>query len=334
MTHWNAAVWRKVSGGSAAMARWLAGHRFVAPVERLLLTNGARHALAVAFGVAARDGRHLLTEAVTYPGVLTLARHAGMAPVAVALDAEGLRPDALDAALADPSRTGGKAVVYVTPTLHNPTTATMGEVRRRAVMAIARAHDALIVEDDVHSSFTPPDLPTLAELAPERTFYVNGLSKRLNPGLRLGLLVAPPRFVEAAASGLDATSTMASAISCVVMERWVLDGTSASIGASIRLEAAARSALARELLPQAVVPTSRPDFHVWLSMPLVAAERLARRAERAGVGVTPPSAVMVDPDDGPAGLRLCLGGPTRRELERALATLADLIAGEGERGGV
>lgn len=316
------------------MARWLADHRFVAPVERLMLSNGAQHALAVAFGVAAREGRRLVTEAVTYPGALTLARHAGTPPVAVALDAEGLRPDALDEALARLSRAGEKGVVYVTPTLHNPTTATMGEGRRREVVAIARARDALIVEDDVYSLFTPPDLPTLAELAPERTFYVNGLSKTLNPGLRLGLLVAPPQLVEAAASGLAATSSMASPISCVVMERWLLDGTATSIGASIRLEVAARSALARRFLPQAILPVSHPGFHTWLPMSLVAAERLARRAERAGVAVTPPSAVMVDPDDGPAGLRLCLGAPTRSDLEQALKTLAGLAAGEGEGGGI
>lgn len=316
------------------IARWLAEHRFSAPVERLILTNGAQHALAVAFAVGAREGRRLVTEAVTYPGALTCARHAAMVTTAVALDGEGMRPDALDEALAGGTRTGHRGVVYVTPTLHNPTTATMGGGRRRDLVAIARAHDALIVEDDVYSLFTPPDLPTLAELAPERTIYVNGLSKTLNPGLRLGLLVAPPRLVEAAAAGLSATSSMAAPIACMVMERWVLDGTAASVGASIRREAATRSALAREILPGVVAPQAHAGFHVWLPMPPVAAERLARRAERAGIGVTPPSAVMVDPDDGPSGLRLCLGVPTRGDLERALAGLRDLIAGEEDRAGV
>lgn len=65
-----------------------------------------------------------------------------------------------------------------------------------------------------------------------------------------------------------------------------------------------------------------------------AREGADRRAERAGVGVTPPSAVMVDPDADPTGLRLCLGAPSRADLERALKTLAGLAAGEGESGGV
>lgn len=43
---------------------------------------------------------------------------------------------------------------------------------------------------------------------------------------------------------------------------------------------------------------------------------------------------MVDPDADPTGLRLCLGAPSRADLERALKTLAGLAAGEGESGGV
>ncbi len=313
------------------MARWLGEHRFAAPVERLILTNGAQHALAVALAVAARDGRRAVTEAVTYPGALTLARHMGEMPIALGLDGEGMLPDALEETLAAVARTGRRAVVYVTPTQHNPTTATMGEARRRQMVALARAHDALIVEDDVYSLFTPPGLPTLAELAPERTFYVNGLSKTLNPGLRLGVLVAPPRLFEAACAGLTATSSMASPISCLVMERWVLDGTAASIGASIRLEAAARSGLARDRLSGVVLSEAGPGFHVWLPMPLLEAERLARRAETAGVTVTPPSAVMVDPEGGLSGLRLCLGAPTRTQLAGALTTLGELMSSEVDR---
>ena len=313
------------------MARWLAEHRFAAPVERLILTNGAQHALAIAFAVASREDRVLITEAVTYPGALTLARHTGEVPLAVALDGEGMLPAALEASLSAVSRTGRRAVVYVTPTQHNPTTATMGEARRLDLVALARAHDALIVEDDVYSLFTPPGVSTLAELAPERTFYVNGLSKTLNPGLRLGVLVAPPRCFEAACAGLSATSSMASPISCVVMERWVLDGTAASIGASIRLEAMARATLARDRLEGIVLSETRPGFHVWLPMPLLDAERLARRAEHAGVTVTPPSALMVDPGGALAGLRLCLGAPTRTQLAEALAILRDLIASDADR---
>jgi DNA-binding transcriptional MocR family regulator len=84
--------------------------------------------------------------------------------------------------------------VYVTPTTHNPTGASMGRLRRAQIAAVCARHDVAIVEDDVYSIFRPHDVTPIARIAPERTFYVNGFSKSLSPGLRLGMLVAPPVF--------------------------------------------------------------------------------------------------------------------------------------------
>jgi len=314
------------------MARWLSDHRMEVPPDRLLITNGAQHALAVAFAVALGTGGRLFTEAVTYPGAISLARHAGIAMTPVALDDEGLRADALDAALAATAGAAGRRAVYVTPSLHNPTGASMAAARRADILRVCRAHDVLVVEDDIYSLFAPRDLPTLADLMPERTFYVNGLSKTLNPGLRLGLLAVPPAYLNAARAGLQATCSMASPISCAILERWVVDGTAVSIGTSIRMEAAWRMALARETLPELRVPCDHAGFHAWLPMPLLAAERTARRAATAGVILTPPTAVMPDPDVGDSGLRLCLGGPSRADLSRALTTLRNLLDSRADEG--
>ncbi len=311
------------------VARWLAEQRLEVPAERLFLTNGAQHALAIAFTVVCGPGGRLFTEAATYPGAVAAAVTSGITPTGVALDAEGMRPEALDAALAETTGTTGRAV-YVTPTLHNPTTATMGAGRRRDLVAVARAHDVAVVEDDVYSLFTPPDLPTVAELAPERVFYVGGFSKTLNPGLRLGFLAPPATAVERTARALQATSSMTSPFACAMVERWIVDGTARSIGDSIRREAAARIEAARAVVPGLVAPLERPGFHTWLPLSPLAAERTARRAAEAGVLLTPPEAVVADPanDRGPSGLRLCLGGPNRSDLDAALAVVARAVSGE------
>lgn len=303
------------------IARWLADQRLEVPAERLLLTNGAQHALAVAFAVVCGPGGRLFTEAATYPGALTAAVMGGIALTGVAIDGEGMRPEALDAALAATSGERGRAI-YVTPTLHNPTTATMGVGRREDLVAVARAHDVAVVEDDVYSLFTPPGLPTLAELAPERVAYVNGFSKTLNPGLRLGFLVPPAGLVERTIRALQATQSMTSPFACAMVERWIVDGTARSIADSIRREAAARVDLAREVLPGLVAPASDPGFHVWLPLPSAVAERTARAAALDGVAMTPPEEVAVDPALAPTGFRLCLGGPNRVELVEALAVVA------------
>ncbi|QCI65441.1 PLP-dependent aminotransferase family protein [Phreatobacter stygius] len=307
------------------MARWLADHRLAIAPDRLLLCNGAQHALSIALALACPRGGLLLTEAVTYPGAIALARHADYRMKPLDIDEEGLRPEALDRALR--SRTDhGPVALYVTPTLQNPTAATMGLARRQDIVRLCRAHDVTIVEDDVYSLFTPPDLPALAALAPERSLYVNGLSKNLSPGLRIGVLATPPGLIDRALAMLQTTSTMASPLCNLIMAQWLTDGTATSVGASVRAEAARRMAMARAALPGQLAASGSNGFHAWLPMPMAAALHVAEGAAALGVMVTPPSALAVDPTVQLSGIRLCLGAPPPDELAHGLAVIAKLLA--------
>jgi len=106
------------------------------------------------------------------------------------MDARGMMPDGLEAALSSPQT--GRALVYVTPTLHNPTTACMDSDRVHAIAQLCRRFDALVIEDGVYAGQSTIN-HTLAALIPERTFHVSSLSKIISPGLRIGAL-APPQL--------------------------------------------------------------------------------------------------------------------------------------------
>lgn len=309
-----------------AMADWLHDQHLEIAPERLLLTHGAQHAVSIALAVAAGIGGLVFTEATTYPGAIVAARQLRQTLVSVPLDAKGMRPDALDAELA--AQPAAHRAVYLTPTLHNPTGATMSLPRRRDIVAVCRAHDVAIIEDDVYSLFRPRGLLPLAQLAPERTFYITGFSKTLSPGLRIGALAVPPSEAERAVSYLQATSSMASPLMCAMMERWIMDGTARSVGEAIRHEAEERMVEARTILAGKVGASPSTGFHLWLPLLLPHAERLAQRAAEAGVMVTPPAAVLVSDDESAAGIRLCLGGPSRDSLARAMRTLRRLLDGD------
>ena len=64
----------------------------------------------------------------------------------VAMDEEGLVPEALDQAVVET----GARLLYCTPTLQNPTTATMSEARKQAIADVAIRHDLTIIEDDIY----------------------------------------------------------------------------------------------------------------------------------------------------------------------------------------
>lgn len=313
----------------AIMARRLAARGVDATADRVFLTHGAQHALSVAFATLADAATPFLTETTTYPGALLWTRQAGIAPIGVAVDAEGMRPDALAERLE--RVTGrGRAVVYVTPTVHNPTTATMGEDRRRAIAEVARRHDAMLVEDDVHSIFAPEGLPPIAALAPERVFHVAGLSKTLSPGLRIGSLTTPLGFARAAGERLQATSSTASPLSCRIMEQWLGDGTADAVGEAIRRDARERRRLAGAILPAAIGVGEVGGFHVWLPMAVVEADAFVARAAAAGILLLPARAPLSDPTARDGGVRISLGAPSIATLERALRRLAEIAGGSLE----
>jgi DNA-binding transcriptional MocR family regulator len=245
----------------------------------------------------------------------------------VATDNEGMMPAALDAILAKTKET--PYVLYLTPTLHNPTGATMGLMRRQEIIKICEKYNILVIEDDVYGLLKNETLPALVSLAPERTLYVTSLSKCLCPGLRVGMLLVPPQLVQKALFILQATGLSVSALSCAVVEQWLYDGTAESMLSSIGAEALRRLAVARSYLSRWMTEPSGKSFHIWLPMPRSEAERIVEDMAQEGVLLTPPASVLVDGTASESGIRLCLGVPSLDELHRALAIMKQKLECSG-----
>ena len=201
-------------------------------------------------------------------------------------------------------------------------------------MAVARKHDLWLVEDDIYAVYAGANHPPpLAVLAPERTFHVSGVSKSLAPGLRAGYLVTPSgEPLERVLRAVRALAYAPPAFGGLIATQWIEDGTADAIVAEVVAEMTARMALARRILGAAMEPpASVSSPHVWLPMGELDAERLAGRALRGGVEVTPPSAPVVEPGLS-SGVRLCLGAARdRAELDRGLRVVAAALTGADER---
>src|SRR5829696_6233329 len=108
---------------------------------QIVVCAGYGQAVRLIFSVlAGRGARRVALENPSLSDHWDAAARAGIEPVPVALDGEGLRVDVLDAADAD--------AVVVTPSHQFPTGAVMGPERRHALLAWAHERERLIVEDD------------------------------------------------------------------------------------------------------------------------------------------------------------------------------------------
>jgi DNA-binding transcriptional MocR family regulator len=307
----------------AAGAMWLAPRLGDIGPGRLMVCPGAQGALLALLGALAAPGETICAEALTYPGLLAVAEHLRIGVIGVAMDEEGLIPEAFE----DVCRKRAPKLLYCTPTLHNPTTTTLSQVRREQIVAIARQHNVLIVEDDAYGALPVNPVATFAALASEITYHIAGLAKCLAPALRVAYVVVPQeRTVAHLAGAIRATAGMASPLTASLATRWIETGVAQSVLAAIRSEARQRQAIASQLLPSSLVQANAECFHVWLKLPSGwSRSDFAARLRSAGIGVVTSDAFSVS-GPAPEAVRLGLGAaPNQASLAASLGTVADLL---------
>ncbi len=304
----------------AAGAAWLAQDDALPnDPARVIICAGAQHATMLALLAVARPGASIAVEALAWPGMKAVASALNLELIPVPLDADGMRPRAL-LHVAVQRRI---AAVYLTPTIQNPTSATLPQRRRELIAALARRLDFAIIEDDAYGFLAGPDAPPpITSLAPERSWYIRTTSKALTPGLRTAWMLVPPGQERRAAELVRATVWTAPPLGAAIATQWLADGTARRLVAAKRREAATRQALAAAVLPAEWRRRAHPySMHLWLELPrgLRAADAV-ELALAAGVRVTAGEAFAIQ--GAPNAVRLALGRPPeQRDLRRALLAL-------------
>ena len=223
---------------------------------------------------------------------------------------------------------GGARLLYVTPTLQNPTTISMPSARRAALARVAREFDVRIIEDDVYGILADDAPAPVATHAPELTYFISSLTKAVAGGLRIGYVSCPTASdADRVAAGVRVSTWMAPPLMAHIASRWVRSRTAREILRANRAEATRRQALATRLLSAFNWHATRFSYHGWLVLPdgWSTAEFVAQ-ARRANVAVTPGDAFAVSGRCEPAAVRLSLTAIRNRDdLEDALGRVARLL---------
>jgi DNA-binding transcriptional MocR family regulator len=321
-------------GGNAADreagAAWVGRTGLAAPPGQVLVCGGGQHGLTTVLGTLLQPGDLVLTEALTFTGMRAAANLLHLRLQGLALDGQGLRPDAFETAC----RTAGPRALYCVPTIQNPTATVMPMERRREIAAIARTYGVAIVEDDPHA-LLPRERPLpIAALAPEISYYITSTSKTLAPGLRVGYVLAPPVMVNRLTANLRATTWAVAPLMARICTTWIRDGTADVALEARRREAAARQAMARDLLRATEAQAHPFGYHLWLPLPEPwRSDTFAAEARSRGVAVTPAEAFVVGRGSVPHAVRLSLGAPPdRTELEKGLRIVAATLEGSTDAG--
>jgi DNA-binding transcriptional MocR family regulator len=321
-------------GGYGPLREWVA-ERHGVPFERVVLTVGGLLGFVLYAGelLERRPGR-VLVEAPSYDRPLKILAREGAEIVALAMDEEGLDPDALEHELG--SRQEAASFLYTIPTFQNPSGRTLSVDRRRRIAEIVSRHGLPVLEDDPYGLVryegeTPPTLQALE--GGELVTYTSSFSKTVAPGLRTGYFVLPEAdagaFEERATSTYISPPFFAQATIMEFIESGRFEPNLERVRAGLRSRRDAMlDALERGFASGASWNRPEGGYFLWFDFGAGAdSSELQARAEREGVTFVQgadffPGASAL----GTSSARLAFSYEPPDRIADGIATLAGLVA--------
>jgi DNA-binding transcriptional MocR family regulator len=281
----------------------------------VVVTAGAQNALHAILRGNLRAGDAVACGRFVYSGFKALAARLGLRLVPLpALDGD---------ALAAACRREAIRALYVVPTNDNPTAVTMDLAARRSIADQAQAHDIVVIEDDVYRALSSTPFPPIANLAPERTWYIASVSKSISPALRVAFAHAPDIGGALRLAGdVQETAIMAPPLNAALVRTWLQDGRYDRLVDAMRREAVRRQSLAADILDGFRYQAHPEGYHLWLELPVgVGAAALTHAMHSSGLSVVASDRFRVPTGDDQA-VRVSLGGLIdAKRLTRALHLL-------------
>jgi 2-aminoadipate transaminase len=303
--------------------------------DNILVTSGSLQALDLVNGILLERGDTVIIEQDTYQGSLTRLARLGVTAVGIPLDHEGLRMDALAAALGDLKRRGVRPkYIYTIPTVQNPTGTIMGEARRAELLRLSQHHGVPIFEDDCYADLIwdgrrPPALHAMSQRG--GVIHIGSFSKSVAPALRVGYIVADWDLLARMLAlktdaGSGALEQMVLAEFCTA--HFATHVPKLTRGLRGKLETL-MEALAEQFGTAAEFDDPKGGIFLWVKLPdQVDTLKLASAALAAGVALNPGPEWSTDKAHGKSRMRLCFAHPSHDTIRAGVAALAEVCRKE------
>jgi DNA-binding transcriptional MocR family regulator len=308
-----------------ALAAGLRSRGCAADGDQIIVTSGAQQAADLIAGVLLTERAVVATEAPTYPGTLGVFDARGATYVEIQSDAEGVRVDDVERVFAEYR----PRLFYIAPIAMNPTGAVLPARRAKAIVALARRYDVVILEDQTGWNFTyegPAPAPLAAYDDDGRVVLMESLSKSIFPALRIGYLLVKGALRDSIELAKVRTDSFTSTLTQRALWRFL------ESAAYVRHIKAARALyrnrrnrfveLLSDALPWASIQMPQAGTNLWLPLPPRISTRAAFDAcAREGVLVM-PAEPYYPTRQGPPALRLSFGDLDEAAMVTGVARLA------------
>src|SRR5215207_5201312 len=299
--------------------------------DNILIVSGSLQALDLVNGVFLNPGDTVIVEQDNYQGTLNRLTRAKVETVGIPLDSDGMRMDALAAALAELKARGVRPkFIYSIPTVQNPTATILPEARRAEMLRLADEYGVPIIEDDCYADLTwdgkrPSALYAMSKS--ENVIHIGSFSKSIAPALRVGFVVAPWQAMSRLLSikfdaGSGAVEQMMIAEYCA--SHFTDHVPELRKGLRKKLDTLMES-LNEQFGTAAEFEEPKGGIFLWVKLPdNVDTMKLYQPALAAGVAINPGPEWSVSKAHSKSRMRLCFAGPTHDEIRQGIAALAEV----------
>ena len=302
------------------------------PVEpgQIIVTNGSQQGIDLAARLFLNSGDAVIVEAPTFIDAIRSFAAYEATLLAVPVDQDGLRIDALREVLRTASPT--PKVIYTIPTFQNPSGTSLSLERRYQLLEVAAEFGVRVIEDDPYGElrYDGEPLPTLRSLDPS-VIYLGTFSKTIAPGLRVGWVAAPDDMVELFRMAKEGTDIHTPRIMTRTVYHAATGFLDDHIGRVKHVYRDRRQALLDCLAAEmpAGIRWSEPagGFFVWVELPpTITAAELLPIAARNGVVFVPGTAFYPDPTTGGQhALRLTFSALSEERIREGIGRLAAVL---------
>jgi 2-aminoadipate transaminase len=274
-------------------------------------------------------GDTVLIEELSYGGAISRVKKRGVTIVPIPLDDEGIRIDALSAALDGLKARGVRPkYLYTIPTIQNPTGSILPLERREQLLALARAHGVPVFEDECYADLIWAGTqapPALYALDPEQVIHIGSFSKTLAPALRAAYAVAPwpvlSRLLSLKTDG--GTGAVEQMLVAEYFSRHFDSHVAALSGVLKEKLEVMLDAVEREFGSAAECFVPKGGIFLWLRLPeQVDVTKLVKPAAERGIAFNPGPEWACDPAAATSQLRLCFALPSKEEIREGVAAFA------------